>query len=191
MIEKILNKVLKLDPQLNTQLAPLAGKLIRIDTLDFDKTIYIEITENGLTFPKEPLANADLTIKATPAAFILFLSKDNKQQEITLRGDTQLAQQLQTIFANAEFDFEEPLAKWIGDIGAHRIGRAARATKQFITEATQSIQKNMGEYIQEEIHYAPTQYEVETFRNDIIKLRDDVERLSARIQRLQKERIPS
>ena len=43
---------------------------------------------------------------------------------------------------------------------------------------------NIREYLQEESRELPSRYEVERFTADVNALRDDVERLAARVQRL-------
>jgi ubiquinone biosynthesis protein UbiJ len=47
---------------------------------------------------------------------------------------------------------------------------------------------NIREYLQEESRDVPSRYEVERFSSDVGELRDDVERLAARVRRLQ-ERV--
>jgi ubiquinone biosynthesis protein UbiJ len=44
---------------------------------------------------------------------------------------------------------------------------------------------NIREYLQEESRDAPSRYEVETFADKVNKLRDDVDRIEARLNRLQ------
>jgi ubiquinone biosynthesis protein UbiJ len=47
---------------------------------------------------------------------------------------------------------------------------------------------NIREYLQEESRDAPSRYEVDRFADEVSTLRDDVDRLEARINHLQGER---
>ena len=45
---------------------------------------------------------------------------------------------------------------------------------------------NISEFLQEESRSLPSKYEIEIFRNDVNKLRDDVDRLESRIEHRKK-----
>ena len=45
------------------------------------------------------------------------------------------------------------------------------------------MEQNLREYLQEESHDLPSRYEFERFTKDVNTLRDDVERLAARIDK--------
>ena len=47
--------------------------------------------------------------------------------------------------------------------------------------------QNIREYLQEEAREVPSRSEVESFGDDVNTLRDDVERLAAKVQRLKEE----
>ena len=73
----------------------------------------------------------------------------------------------------------------VGDVAAHGIGDAARSFGRWVTEARGTMRQNVSEYLQEESQAVPSRYEVERFRKRVYTLRDDVDRVEARLRRLE------
>ncbi len=82
-------------------------------------------------------------------------------------------------------DPEEELSHWVGDVAAHSIGTMARQLRDWSRDAATTMTSNVAEYLQEERREVPTRYEVNRFQGDVQKLRDDVARAEARVNRLQ------
>ena len=60
----------------------------------------------------------------------------------------------------------------------------AEAFQKLLACARRTMSENIGEYLQEESRDVPTRYEVDRFNADVGTLRDDVERLAVRLDRL-------
>lgn len=105
---------------------------------------------------------------------------------LELTGDPQLAADFQQLLTYAKPDLEEELSSVVGDVAAHRIGEVARGIGSWGRSARETMGANIREYLQEESRELPSRYEVERFTRDVNTLRDDVERLAARLQRLRK-----
>ncbi len=104
---------------------------------------------------------------------------------LELTGDAHTAERLQRLLALAKPDVEEELSTVIGDAAARRVGSIARGVGQWARDARATMGANIREYLQEESRDAPSRYEYERFGDNVGALRDDVERLAARIDRLQ------
>jgi len=96
-----------------------------------------------------------------------------------------LAGQFQQLLSFARPDIEEELSGIVGDAAAHRLGELARGFGRWGREARSTMGANIREYLQEESRDAPSRYEVEKFNTNVSKLRDDVDRIEARLNRLQ------
>ena len=81
-------------------------------------------------------------------------------------------------------DLEEELAAVVGDVAARRVANLARGVLALGRSATDSLATSVAEYLQEEGRDVPARVEVEEFLRDVDQLRDDVERLEARLARL-------
>ena len=103
---------------------------------------------------------------------------------LDLTGDAATAQAFQQLLEHARPDIEEELSVIIGDIAAHGLGEFARSVGRWAREASTTMGDNIREYLQEESRDVPSRYEVEQFSRQVNQLRDDVDRLAARIGRL-------
>ena len=103
---------------------------------------------------------------------------------LDLSGDAELASQFQQMLSYARPDIEEELSTIVGDIAAHRMGEFARGLGRWGREARSTMGANIREYLQEESRDLPSRYEVEKFHANVSKLRDDVDRIEARLNRL-------
>ena len=108
-----------------------------------------------------------------------------RKGELEMAGDAHTAERFQRLLALARPDIEEELSGLVGDVAAHRIGEVARGVGNWARDARATMGTNIREYLQEESRDVPSRYEVERFAAQIDTLRDDVDRLSARIARLQ------
>jgi ubiquinone biosynthesis protein UbiJ len=104
---------------------------------------------------------------------------------LELTGDAHTAERLQRLLALARPDVEEELSGVVGDAAAHRVGSIARGIGDWARDARATMGANIREYLQEESRDAPSRYEFERFAAEVGTVRDDVERLAARIDRLQ------
>ena len=104
--------------------------------------------------------------------------------QVVFTGDSEFAALLSTLARNIEWDIEEDLSKFVGDIAAHRIVDTARRTHQWQQDASQRLTENVAEYLTEERRAFITRDDLETLSRANEALRDDVARLEARLNRL-------
>lgn len=103
---------------------------------------------------------------------------------VELIGDAEKARAFQRLLAYARPDPEEQLSRLVGDPAAHAAGRFARGLGRWARGVRATMASNIREYLQEESRDLPSRYETERFAKDVNALRDDVDRLAARIDRL-------
>ena len=104
---------------------------------------------------------------------------------LELTGDAHTAERFQRLLGYARPDPEEELSGLVGDAAAHRVGNIVRGVGGWARDARSTMGANIREYLQEESRDAPSRYEVERFTQQVNTLRDDTDRLEARINRLQ------
>jgi ubiquinone biosynthesis protein UbiJ len=99
-----------------------------------------------------------------------------------------VAQKFRELLEEAQPEFEEELARVFGDVAARRLANLARGVLDWGRKASGSFTGSVVEYLQEEGRDLPTRTEVEEFLADVDRLRDDAERLEARLARLESRR---
>lgn len=165
------------------RLAEHAGKQIRLE-LPL-AIVVLRIAADGDLEPAEPDDPADLVIKLSPLAVAKWpIDRQAAWREARIEGDMELAQATSYVMANLRWDYEDDLSRVVGDVAAHRIARAVRHLAAWPAEAGESLARSAAEYFSEERHVLATPLSVEEFAEQVDQLRDAVERLDKRIERL-------
>ena len=106
--------------------------------------------------------------------------------EIIFSGDSEFASTLSTVARNVNWDVEEDLSKFVGDIAAHRMVNTAKSFSAWQADAKTRLSENVAEYLTEEKRAFITTRELANLAGQNETLRDDVARLEARLKMLQK-----
>jgi ubiquinone biosynthesis accessory factor UbiJ len=77
----------------------------------------------------------------------------------------------------------------IGDVAARQVANFARGFLDWGRKAGGSLATNVAEYLQEEGRDLPTRTEAEEFLEGVDRLRDDAERLEARLARMESRTV--
>jgi ubiquinone biosynthesis protein UbiJ len=107
--------------------------------------------------------------------------------DVEISGDTQLAQHFSHFMNTLEIDWEEQLSKLTGDVVAHEVGNLLRGFSEWGQDQLTTSRLNLQEYLTEELRLLPSRCEVEEFLADVDTLRDDLDRLDARIGLLRQQ----
>ena len=190
-LEAALNQYLSLDPEMSRQLGKLHGAVIGFDLSGTGIQMFFIPDQKGQVQVFSQLeGNADCLVTGSPLSLLRSSQSDNAEQvfsgEVEIQGNSSLAQEFTRILKQVDVDWEEQLSRITGDIIAHQAGTAFRNTSNWFTRNNESARQNLQEYLQEEARLLPGMFELENFYNDVDQLRDDTERLAARIKRLQK-----
>jgi len=188
-LETALNRYIALDPEGAARLARLQGRLICIELKGFASRIYLIPGTDGLQLFGSYEGEPDCLLRGSPLALARMGLAERKEDglfagEVEVEGDTRLAQDLGAFMAGLDVDWEEQLSRLVGDPIAHQVGEGLRSAGRWGRRSADTLTQDLKEYLQEEARLLPTDYEVQSFLDQVDTLRDDVERLAARIDRL-------
>ncbi|HPQ94825.1 MAG: SCP2 sterol-binding domain-containing protein [Thiothrix sp.] len=189
-LEAAFNAWLRLDPQALPRLQPLQGKVIEFHLTGLELHLFFIPTSNGVQVMDRYGSPADVTLRGPSMAFIrLARSHDTGvtllEQRLQVEGSMALAEQFSAIIRAVDIDWEEQLSHAVGDIVAHQCGQLARSGQGWLTGSVRAMRLNSSEYLQEESRLLPAQTEMAMYLGAVDTLRDDTERMEARIRRLQ------
>lgn len=202
LAEPLINRALELDPEFLEALEPLDGKVVAVELTGVDQTILFSLSVGGVTVLErreadEMLAarSPDVGFRGSPAALLRMVRAMRRGDasfgdEVRLSGDMAALESLRDAFRRLDIDLEDLLSRFVGDIAAHEMGRAARAFLSWSTNMRQTLLADTGEYLVEELRVSPPRHELEDFAAEVDRLRDDVERIGKRISRLRAAREP-
>jgi len=103
---------------------------------------------------------------------------------LTMEGDSAPLIELQRLLARLQIDWEAPLVDALGDAAGHQLAQLLRRAFSWGRQASDSLTRQLGEYLQEEARLSPPRLEVEDFYRDVHELGLRVDRLESRTKRL-------
>jgi ubiquinone biosynthesis protein UbiJ len=109
------------------------------------------------------------------------------RSSIQIKGDAEIADRYRELFVLARPDLEEELSRWVGDPPARQISQLARSLRSWASRARRTAGENIAEYLQEEGRDLVTKTEMEEFLRGVDGARDTLDRIEARILRLERK----
>lgn len=178
-----------MDPDAYKYAEPLRGKFIAVFVTGIDLALEIEIADHGVRVTPGSRGEADLTLRGSPADYLTAVAKGGgkgaiRDGSIEIEGDADTAAALDALVKNLTVDWEEWIAKWFGDGIARQAGNSGRVITQWVAEAGRSAAWMVGEYLREEKKFTPDERRIERFLVAVDQLRNDVDRLEHRLNRL-------
>jgi ubiquinone biosynthesis protein UbiJ len=189
-IENVLNRGLPRSPRAQQLCAELAGRRVAVEVPDVVRFL-VESTGNSLRLTRGALS-ADAEIIGGPFG-LLALGGDSPEAvlqrgAVEIRGDAELAQRFRELAMLLRPDLEEELSLVLGDVPAHQIGKFARGAFAWTRTAAQTTAQNFAEYFGHERHHLVPRNEGDHFLRGVDAVREDVDRLEARIDLLTRRR---
>ena len=177
------NHLLESAPWARDKLSAHAGKTALFDV--FPARLALAVAADGRLQPALPEALPAVTIRLTHLTLIEVLADGEEAwRKAEVAGDTDFAAVISQLVSNLRWDVEEDLSRVVGDIAAHRMAQAGRAAAAWPQQAAKSLAENAAEYLTEEKAVLVTPLQAAEFMREVDELRDAVERLDKRIERL-------
>ena len=194
-LEAALNRALALDPDTRAGLVALDGQRVALQ-LESKRgalpPLALQIRVDGerlVVGPADADAEPDLGVRATLGGLLgqlPFLRRDEAPPvgKVRLSGDAELARRLQRLAERFDPDWQRPFTTVFGDVIGVQIANVAAATLRQARAAGQALAESGAEFLTEESRDVVGKAELHAFYDDVDVVRDDVERLAARIARL-------
>jgi ubiquinone biosynthesis protein UbiJ len=183
MRARAVNHVLRSAPVALERLMKHAGRTVHVRVGPLETALTIQTT--GEVVEAVPGASRDLDVRISPFLLPrLAMGEEAAFRDIEMAGDMELAQELSFLARNLDWDFEEDLSKAVGDIAAHRIAGAVRAFRNGSRDAVSRLAQGAAEYWTEESPLIASRVKVEDFMSEVSHLRDAIERLEKRVEKL-------
>ena len=166
----------------------LSGTIVAVRVRDTALAMYFAVGDSAVELSTDSNSDPDVVITGSLLTLAGIAGTSGEEAirdgSLELTGDAETAQAFQALLGFAAPDIEEELSSVIGDVAAHRLGETARGVRNWARAARSTMAMNIREYVQEESRDVPSRYETERFSSRVGSLRDDVDRLEARLNRL-------
>jgi len=167
----------------------MSGRVIQINIRDLDIVFFMKVSGGRI----EVLSSYDEEIHCAMKASIISLMKlgiasdaSALAEDIEMSGDLEVGRQFRDLLARVDIDWEEIASRFTGDILAHKLGNAVRSLTSWGKKTSDSLRRDVGEYLQEESRQLPSAFEVSQFVAQVDDVRLGVDRAEARIKQLEK-----
>lgn len=183
----VLDRLLSQQPWVAESLQPFAGRSWRV-SLGGTLLIQAVINESGRLGEHTGAVDCALTADPTRLAAALSANAADRLSAVRIEGDAALAQALSTLVAQWRPDLEAWLARWVGPDLAHGVRRTSVEVGRDLADGLWRLAENGAEFLvhEEQMLVAPT--DLQNWASQVRLLRDDLARLSKRVDRLAAQR---
>ena len=187
-LENILNRGLTRSVRARQLCAELSGRRIAVEAPGLAR-LRVGSTGSSLSIERGA-GSVDAEIIGGPLSLVVVsggLSQAPlRRGDVEIRGDAEIAQKFQELLRLLSPDAEEELSLLVGDVPAHRIGRLARGALDWTLRAAATLLRDVGEYASHETRDLVPRQEGEQFLRAVDTLREDVDRIEARLTLLER-----
>lgn len=189
LIEAAINRYIELDPEMLDKLAVFDGKVIKIEIVGTGKTLFMFPGKRGIHISMTHEGEVDTVLRGSPLSLFKMGVVSNAatmllKGEVEISGDTRLGHQFKSVFSQMDIDWSEPLAELVGDALAYQMQQSGKKLSQWGKDSIRSVSTSLSEYLQEESRDVVTATELEIFNDAVDQIRNDVDRLQAKINLL-------
>jgi ubiquinone biosynthesis protein UbiJ len=186
-IENVLNRGLPRSPRARQLCGELAGSCLGVEVRGVTR-ILVRSSGDVLHLARDAAGAADADVSGSPLHLLALAGPSPEavlqQGAVEIRGDVEIARKYRELARLLTPDLEEELSLAIGDVPAHQLGRLARTMFDWSRQAAATAVQNVAEYLAHERADLVPRAEADQFTSGVDRLREDVDRLEARINLL-------
>jgi ubiquinone biosynthesis protein UbiJ len=192
LLETAINQALKTDLQTLARLQELQNKKIKLDITDWNCAFFIIPQHHGIELRAKISGAPDTIITGKLNNLVhIGLSSNKKeamrQHQIQFSGDGHTGIAMQQMLSHIDIDWEEQLSRLVGDTPATFISKGLQSALNIGKSIVESIRRNTEEYIHHEAKLCPRPEDLESFYQHIATLRNDVDRLEAKLNLIKRQ----
>jgi len=192
-LERSLNMLLRRDPAAPVRLAALAGHTLRLTFADARLGLRVGFHAEGVTLGRvHDWHDADdLEISVTQHVLTRLMAGDSPERllfsgQLPVIGQTGLLSPIQTLFMDLDVDWEGALASGLGSGTAHGVATGIRQLGGQTRFVIGEWRQDMRDYLFEERRWLAGRGQLAVARDHLTELQQSVDRLGARVARLQR-----
>jgi ubiquinone biosynthesis protein UbiJ len=174
-------------PRAAALLAELAGCTLRVQVLGTPLSFLVKCDGQGLHLSEGETPDAD--IRGAPLSLLALAGEDPQaiiaRGDVTIEGDAEIAQRFRELGMRLRPDLETGLSQLFGRSAAHVAMLGLRAARDWARASAWTATENVAEYLAHERGALIPRAEAEHFLRNVDQLREQLDRLDARIAHLE------
>ena len=185
IVQTALNQALQLDPAGRARFFRALEQPVRLH-LTTPAPVTLTLRNNDPLVQIEAASHHDAAVHITggPVALAAFALGDPgalTEGRLNIEGEQAIASELHQALAGLNPDWEAAMARHLGDVPAHFLGKRLRGAIQWSRQTMASLTADLEEYIHEEARTLPGRHEMAERTTDITELQQRTETLNARL----------
>lgn len=177
-------------PDARVRCAALAGRTVMVELTDIGARFYLQPHPDGIRVELEYEGAVDATLRARSLELLRLSRAEGSAGaagRVQVEGDAEVARDMRALLRAVPFDPEERVARLLGDVPAHQLGRLLRGIAAISRDTLTTLGEMSAEYLHYESRQLPTRDEVAAFVAQVDAMRDDVDRAAARLGQIARE----
>jgi len=186
-VANVLNRGLPRSPRARQLCSELAGSRLGVEVRGMTR-IVVHSSGEVLHCTRDAAGAADADVSGSALGLLALAGPSPEavlqKGAVEIRGDADIARKYRELARLLMPDLEEELSLAVGDVPAHQLGRLARSVFGWSRQAAATVVRNVAEYLAHERADLVPRAEADQFTSGVDRLREDVDRLEARINLL-------
>lgn len=194
-LEKSIETLLAMDPDTRERLGAIDGKTLRVNVKAPSVSLLVSVNDGRVQLlqPDEYEnieSSADTTISGSLADLRSLLDGNQAvySGDVLIEGDIGTSQELKQIIAKIDPDWQDAISPYLGDGLTHRLDMAQARLGRWLERTRTGARLNGRDYLQEELELLAPNTEIYWYCEQVDDIRANVDRLAARLQRLEASR---
>ncbi len=191
-LENMLNRNIGMSTPARELARELDGRRVVIRSAEIDLNISFEFSDEVAVLSTASHEGADCVIEGSLLTLLRLTGKDPeaafRDGSANIQGDALVGKSFRQLLKFARPDWEEELSRVLGDVPAHQLARGIRQLFGWGERSTQAMAQNAAEFLQEESRDLPSSAEAGHFMSEVDELREQADRLDARLKKLEQGR---
>ncbi len=189
LAEKTVNGALSLDAATQARLRSMAGRSLAVCFREPALDVFVLFEDGQVSLRAVFDQPVDVSLSGTWMEFIRLGGADDKattliNSPILVEGDSAFLTELQAVAGALEIDWEGLLARGLGDVSAHQLGRTVRRAVRWGRKAAKGFVEAVSEYAREESGSVVSRPEFDQWRAEVESTRAAVERIDLKLARV-------
>lgn len=188
-VEQAINRTLRLDPTALPRLARLSGRIIEIDCSAPAWRLFILADSEGLRLAGDWASEPDCRLRAPATSLMKLATSRNKtailhSPDVEIEGDSSALMSLAEVLQDLELDWEYEVSRLLGPVATQLLASGLRGQAGWLRQSADSLRQDLADYLNEESRALVGSDEAETRFAELDRLKLDLDRLEARVERL-------
>lgn len=190
VIEPLLNNLLKQDASAQDKMTKLDGKSFSVQLTNLSIQLKLSVRNDKLYLSNNLEGSDCKVITSTDQLKQLSdasqLTKLIREEKLELEGDLAIAQGFSSLLMDNDIDWQNALAKYIGDGMAHRVVEKIESLSRLFRTKSTDANYTVSSLMTDELKVAPTAAEVADFSLQVDEISAQVDRLHSQLTQLRK-----